>query len=69
MASSTGFATNQIINLEPLGNTRLDTLTKVDLRVGKLFRFDNRTLEATIDFGGDYGVKRLLLRYAPLEKL
>jgi DNA helicase-2/ATP-dependent DNA helicase PcrA len=25
--------------------------------------------EASIDFGGDYGVKRLVLRYAPLEKL
>src|SRR5271166_1183074 len=25
--------------------------------------------EARIDFGGDYGVKHLLLRYAPLEKL
>jgi len=24
---------------------------------------------ASIDFGGDYGVKRLVLRYAPLEKL
>ena len=33
------FATNQIINLEPLGNTRLDTLTKIDVRVGKVFRF------------------------------
>ena len=25
--------------------------------------------EATIDFGGDVGVKQLLLRYAPVEKL
>ncbi len=24
---------------------------------------------ASVDFGGDYGVKRLILRYAPLEKL
>ncbi|MGH9006032.1 MAG: 3'-5' exonuclease, partial [Acidimicrobiia bacterium] len=24
---------------------------------------------ATVDFGGDYGVKRLVLRYAPVEKL
>jgi DNA helicase-2/ATP-dependent DNA helicase PcrA len=24
---------------------------------------------ASIDFGGDYGVKRLILRYAPVEKL
>jgi DNA helicase-2/ATP-dependent DNA helicase PcrA len=25
--------------------------------------------EAKIDFGGDHGVKHLVLRYAPLEKL
>jgi DNA helicase-2/ATP-dependent DNA helicase PcrA len=25
--------------------------------------------EAKVDFGGDYGVKHLLLSYAPLEKL
>ena len=25
--------------------------------------------EAKIDFGGSYGVKHLVLRYAPLEKL
>jgi DNA helicase-2/ATP-dependent DNA helicase PcrA len=25
--------------------------------------------EAKIDFGGDYGLKHLVLRYAPLEKL
>jgi DNA helicase-2/ATP-dependent DNA helicase PcrA len=24
---------------------------------------------ASVDFGGDYGVKRLVLRYAPVEKL
>ena len=42
---------NQIINLEPLGSTRLDTLTKIDVRVGKLFKFDGgATLEATVDF-------------------
>ena len=34
-----GFATNQIINLEPLGTTRIDPLTKIDLRLGKLFTF------------------------------
>ncbi len=44
-----GFATNQLINLEPLGSTRLDTLTKIDLRVGKLFRFGARSIEATVD--------------------
>lgn len=42
---------SQTINLEPLGNTRLDTLTTIDLRVGKLFTFaGGRTLEATVDF-------------------
>ena len=46
-----GFATNQIINLEPLGNTRLDTLTKIDVRLGKVFRFANsRSVEASVDF-------------------
>ena len=42
---------SQTINLEPLGNTRLDTLNKIDLRVGKLFKFSNgKNLEATVDF-------------------
>ena len=27
------------------------------------------TAQAEIDFGGEVGVKRLLLRYAPIEKL
>jgi hypothetical protein len=51
ISRAVGFATNQIINLEPLGNTRLDTLTKIDLRIGKLFRFANsRSIEASVDF-------------------
>jgi len=51
ISRAVGFATNQIINLEPLGNTRQDALTKVDVRVGKLFRFNGgKTLEATADF-------------------
>lgn len=42
---------SQTINLEPLGSSRLDTLNKVDLRVGKLFRLANaRSVEATVDF-------------------
>jgi hypothetical protein len=46
-----GFSTNQLINLEPLGNTRLDTLNKIDVRVGKLFRLPGeRSFEATVDF-------------------
>ncbi len=46
-----GFATNQIINLEPMGNSRIDTLNKIDVRVGKLFRLSgNRSFEGTVDF-------------------
>ena len=33
-----------------LGSRRLGTLNKVDLRVGKLFKFDPRSLEVTVDF-------------------
>ena len=41
----------QTINLEPLGSTRIGTLTTIDLRVGKLVRFNNsRSLEASLDF-------------------
>jgi hypothetical protein len=50
IARNVGSATTQIIYLEPLGNTRLDPLTKIDLRIGKLFRFANtRSVEASID--------------------
>ena len=49
ISRAVGFATNQIINLEPLGNTRLDTLTKVDLRIGKLFKLGERSMEASVD--------------------
>ena len=41
---------SQTINLEPLGNTRIDALTTIDLRLGKLFKFNNRSLEASVDF-------------------
>ena len=44
------FGAAQTINLEPLGGHRLDTEGKLDLRIGKLFRFNNRELEATLDF-------------------
>jgi hypothetical protein len=50
ISRAVGSNTNQTINLEPLGNTRLPTLTKIDLRVGKLFRFNSKTLEASVDF-------------------
>ena len=39
ISRAVGFSTNEIINLEPLGNTRLDPLTKIDLRIGKVFKF------------------------------
>jgi len=41
---------SQTINLEPLGNTRIGTLTTIDLRVGKLFKFNNRSLDISLDF-------------------
>ena len=44
------FGAAQTINLEPLGSTRIDTLTTIDFRVGKLFKFGNRSLEASVDF-------------------
>jgi Carboxypeptidase regulatory-like domain/TonB-dependent Receptor Plug Domain len=41
----------QTINLEPLGNRRLDFQNRIDFRVGKLIKFAaNRSLEATVDF-------------------
>src|SRR5262249_25205024 len=40
----------QTITLEPLGNRRLDFQNRIDVRAGKVFKFDsNRELEATID--------------------
>jgi hypothetical protein len=50
ISRAVGFGTNQIINLEPMGSHRLETLNKIDVRVGKLFRFGQRTLETTVDF-------------------
>jgi carboxypeptidase family protein/TonB-dependent receptor-like protein len=42
---------SQVINLEPMGSTRLDFQNRIDVRIGKLFKFSgNRTLEATADF-------------------
>lgn len=40
---------NQTINLEPLGNTRLDRLNTIDLRVSKNFVFGKRELAANLD--------------------
>jgi hypothetical protein len=51
ISRSLAIGSAQTINLEPLGNTRLDPLTVVDLRLGKLFNLGtNRTFEASIDF-------------------
>lgn len=50
ISRAVGFATNQIINLEPMGSHRIETLNKIDVRVGKIFRFGARSLEATVDF-------------------
>ena len=44
------FGAAQTINLEPLGSTRIDTLTTIDFRIGKLFKFNNRSFEASVDF-------------------
>ena len=44
------FGAAQTINLEPLGSTRIDTLTTIDFRVGKLFKFGDRSFEASVDF-------------------
>jgi hypothetical protein len=42
---------SQTINLEPMGNTRLDFQNRIDVRVGKLFKLANsRTLETSVDF-------------------
>jgi hypothetical protein len=40
---------NQTINLEPLGNTRLDRLNTLDLRVSKNFRLGTKELAANLD--------------------
>src|SRR5262245_17627264 len=51
ISRSLAIGSAQTINLEPLGNTRLDVLSVIDLRLGKLFKLaNNRSFEATIDF-------------------
>ncbi|MGH9142997.1 MAG: hypothetical protein ACRD2I_17845, partial [Vicinamibacterales bacterium] len=41
---------SQVINLQPMGSTRLDFQNRIDVRIGKLFKFGgSRTLEATMD--------------------
>ena len=44
------FGAAQTINLEPLGSRRLDFQNRIDLRIGKVFRFpEGRNFEATLD--------------------
>jgi DNA helicase II / ATP-dependent DNA helicase PcrA len=60
-----------------IGNRAVPALTAGDrvnhdkFGLGTVVSADGRgdSAEAKIDFGGDYGVKHLVLRYAPLEKL
>jgi DNA helicase-2/ATP-dependent DNA helicase PcrA len=49
-----------------------DMVTHDKFGLGTVMSLDNAgtdRAEAKIDFGGDYGIKHLVLRYAPLEKL
>jgi DNA helicase-2/ATP-dependent DNA helicase PcrA len=48
-----------------------DRVTHDAFGMGKVvaLRGDDSSAEADVDFGGDLGVKRLLLRYAPVVKL
>ena len=51
ISRSLAIGSAQTINLEPLGATRLDPMTVIDLRIGKLFKLaDNRSFETSIDF-------------------
>ena len=51
ISRAVGFGTNALINLAPLGSSRIDPLTKIDLRIGKQFKFANsRSIEASVDF-------------------
>jgi DNA helicase II / ATP-dependent DNA helicase PcrA len=60
-----------------LGNRRVPTLRPGDrvthdsYGLGTVLSVEGRgdDPEAKIDFGGDYGIKHLVLRYAPIEKL
>jgi DNA helicase-2/ATP-dependent DNA helicase PcrA len=62
---------------QALGNRRVPTLQPGDrvthdsYGLGTVLSIEGRgdDPEAKIDFGGDYGIKHLVLRYAPIEKL
>jgi DNA helicase-2/ATP-dependent DNA helicase PcrA len=63
--------------VQALGNRRVPSLQPGDrvnhdsYGLGTVLSVEGRgdDPEAKIDFGGDYGIKHLVLRYAPLEKL
>jgi DNA helicase-2/ATP-dependent DNA helicase PcrA len=48
-----------------------DRVTHDSYGLGRVLSVEGRgdDPEAKIDFGGDYGIKHLVLRYAPIEKL
>jgi hypothetical protein len=50
ISQSLAVGSAQTINLEPLGSHRLGAQGRTDLRIGKVFRFNARQLEATVDF-------------------
>jgi DNA helicase II / ATP-dependent DNA helicase PcrA len=63
--------------VQALGNRQVPSLSPGDrvnhdsYGLGTVLSVEGRgdDPEAKIDFGGDYGVKHLVLRYAPIEKL
>jgi DNA helicase-2/ATP-dependent DNA helicase PcrA len=63
--------------VQALGNRPVPSLSPGDMvnhdsyGVGRVLSVEGRgdDPEAKIDFGGDYGIKHLVLRYAPIEKL
>ncbi len=63
--------------VQALGNRRVPSLSPGDrvthdsYGLGTVLSVEGRgdDPEAKIDFGGDYGIKHLVLRYAPIEKL
>jgi DNA helicase II / ATP-dependent DNA helicase PcrA len=63
--------------VQALGNRRVpslepgDRVTHDSYGLGTVLSVEGRgdDPEAKIDFGGDYGIKHLVLRYAPIEKL
>jgi DNA helicase-2/ATP-dependent DNA helicase PcrA len=58
--------TRKVPHLEPGDHVNHDSYG-----LGRVLSVEGRgdDPEAKIDFGGDYGIKHLVLRYAPIEKL